>query len=334
MSNNPAMKQDREQGFIFPDASTHRRRPGIPGTRDRDVPHSSPTPKIPIQPGGALMRRCDLNRDGQSVHPELLSGLSAMAFATALKRGYFDLLYQPRVDMYTGLVVGVEASPVWEPQGQTTIRDAALIAMAERLGCRADMERWGVQAVCLQAAAWHRANLRAGPISFPCAGWPYRNAHLAATAETLLHSREFQSHSVHLEWNERALDREAARADFSLHSAQPCGVAIVLHDVSTALANLSRIRALRLNAVILSPSLIRQLQRCPTHAETVRHIIGIGQALELTVIAQGIDNFAQAGTMLRLGCRIAQGQAYAPAMTAAQLSQWMEVNSENDAGPR
>ena len=249
-----------------------------------------------------------------------------LTLTARLRRALADdelvLHYQPLYDVAAGAIHGVEALVRWQDPAKGLVQPAAFIPHAEESRLITDIGAWVVDAVCRQAAAWRaqglapRISINAAPRELRDAGYrpPGRRADAPRAAP-----RQFM-----IEVTESAL--VAPRGELpTLDALHRLGVVLAIDDFGTRYSSLARLRDLPVGVLKIDRAFLLDVPRDPQAAAIVEAIASLGRALDMDVVAEGIETPAQLELAERAGCRYAQGYHLAWPLPAAEMTARLEA---------
>lgn len=236
-----------------------------------------------------------------AVEPTHVRLLHDLALATA--RNELSLRYQPICDVQTRAVVGQEALLRWTHPVHGPIDPAEFIPLAEGSGEIGAIGRWVLDQALAEAATWDppwRVAVNLSPVQF-------RQADPVEMVRATLERHQFPGHRLELEITEGVLIDDTSRALTVLRALKELGVTIALDDFGTGYSNLTYLRVLPIDRIKIDKSFVQDLGTSPQVDAIVRVIIGIGQALGLSVTAEGVETEAQLEFLRANGCAQVQG---------------------------
>ncbi|MET3134116.1 diguanylate cyclase (GGDEF)-like protein [Oxalobacteraceae bacterium GrIS 1.11] len=235
----------------------------------------------------------------------------------ALAGDQFELYYQPKVELASGAVDGVEAVLHWRHPRLGLIDAPAWQAQVPDLALLDQIDDWCLGAACAQAALWRAAP--AGPA--PAIAVNLMGAHLRTelpqTILTLLERHHLPPHSIGLELPELLLCGPAAGP--LLLRLRAAGVALCVDDFGSVGAALAACKALPLDALKIDRAFVRAIGNDDGGSDMVAAIILLARAMSLRAVAQGVQNAAQLTLLKSLACGYYQGELFCPALPAAEL---------------
>jgi diguanylate cyclase (GGDEF)-like protein/PAS domain S-box-containing protein len=240
----------------------------------------------------------------------------------ALESGELAVFYQPEVDLLTGEVVGAEALVRWRHPTSGLLEATSFIELAEETGLILDIGAWVLGEACRQAAAWRtvqatrlpmvRVNLSARQILQP---------DLLAMVVAALETSGLPASALCLEITETALMADAAAGLDVLSSLRALGVQLAIDDFGTGYSSLARLKRFPVDVLKIDRSFVDGLGTDPDDTAIVTAIVGLADALGLTVTAEGVETVEQRDELVRLGCLRAQGFLFARPLSPEALSE-------------
>jgi diguanylate cyclase (GGDEF)-like protein len=253
------------------------------------------------------------------------------ALRAALANQVLQLHYQPKIRLRDGAVVGVEALLRWfDPQlGQIT--PDRFIPVAEECGLVSALDAWVLEAACAQLAAWRAGGLGIEGISVNVSPVRFQQDDVAAHVGRLLRQHALAAGQLTLEVTERLMLDDDGRTREQLNRLDAMGVRLSVDDFGTGYSSLSYLKRLPVAELKLDKSFVRDLETDADDRALASAVIGIGRALGLTVVAEGVETEGQRRLLLEAGCEQAQGYWFARPQAPAALEAWLSARA---AAPR
>lgn len=251
------------------------------------------------------------------------------ALRGGLARQEFRLVYQPKLAAADGRLLGFEALVRWQRDGQT-VSPADFIPAAERTGLIGPLGRIVLDLACRQQAQWRAAGHRLVPVAVNVSRWQLREHGFAAAVCALLAAHGLSPCDLVVEITETAAmtDLEAIRDELlALHAA---GVKLSLDDFGSGLSSLATLRTLPLSEVKLDRGLIEPLPQ-PEARAVVQAVCTLAAALELSVVAEGVETAAQVAAASACGCAALQGYLFAQPLEAEAAGGWLAPGQQSSA---
>ncbi|MDG2112830.1 MAG: bifunctional diguanylate cyclase/phosphodiesterase, partial [Actinomycetota bacterium] len=247
----------------------------------------------------------------------------------AIDRHELSLHYQPIVELDGGRVAGHEAYVRWHHPIRGELRPQELIDIATSAGLAAEVDLW-VLGVALDELApwrcpagsgpslettdkpvWTSVNLTPGSLATP---------EFAARVSEVLQSRDSRASSIVLEVSEAALSGEPGTVLSTLDELHDLGVGLAIDDFGTGHSSLDRLRRCPIDTIKIHQTLVHGLVADDDDRSAVQAIIAMAEALDLDVIAEGVETDEQLAVLKTLGCRTAQGYLLASPVPIDELA--------------
>ncbi|HTQ69112.1 MAG TPA: bifunctional diguanylate cyclase/phosphodiesterase, partial [Solirubrobacteraceae bacterium] len=224
----------------------------------------------------------------------------------------FGLLYQPIYELKSGSIVGVEALIRWRHPQRQVVSPDSFIPLAEDTGLIVPIGRWVLGEACRQAAEWNRGEQRIG-IAVNVSAYQLGRRDFVEDVRRALADSAIEPSLLTLEITETMLmyDLDATREN--LDQVKALGVRIAIDDFGTGYASLSQLRRLPVDILKIDRSFIAALNNGGWSRELLRAsellhaILGVSQALSLSVVAEGIEEQNQLSRLGAMGCEMGQG---------------------------
>jgi diguanylate cyclase (GGDEF)-like protein/PAS domain S-box-containing protein len=231
------------------------------------------------------------------------------ALRRALERGELHLVFQPVMTVDGGRPVGCEALLRWDHPDLGAVSPAEFVPLAERSGLIVPIGAWVVGRALEQLADWDRERPEAPGlwVAINLSGRQLGAPDLVAVVTDALERTGIDPERLHLEVTESALIDDLATSIDRLGELKQLGVHIDVDDFGTGYSSLSYLKRLPLDTLKIDGSFVGGLGTDPHDTSIVRAIISLGHALDLDLIAEGVETETQLVELARLGCDLAQG---------------------------
>jgi diguanylate cyclase (GGDEF)-like protein len=226
--------------------------------------------------------------------------------SAALWDEQFFLLYQPIFDLPSQSVVGAEALIRWQHPVRGVVTPDEFIPLAEETGLIVPIGRWVLDEACRQAAAWKAEGREIG-ICVNVSAFQLGREGFEADVRRALQESAIEPSLLTLEVTETTIMRDVAAACARLEEIKALGVRIAIDDFGTGYASLSHLQRMPVDILKVDRSFVAALDDGDQSRELLKAIMGVAQALSLTVIAEGIETRSQMATITEMGCAMAQG---------------------------
>ncbi|WP_432544011.1 bifunctional diguanylate cyclase/phosphodiesterase [Kineococcus sp. SYSU DK002] len=232
---------------------------------------------------------------------------------TALDRDELVLHGQPVLDLATGRPVAVETLVRWQHPQRGVLSPAEFLDVAEDSPLVLELGRRVLEESCRMAAAWSEALGPAAPaVHVNVSGRQLESASLTEDVLGALRRHGLPAHRLVLELTETTMPRITHSLLGDLQRLRDLGVRIALDDLGTGYSSLARLTELPVDLLKVDLTFVAGLGRDPSCDAVVRAVLGIGQALGLSVVAEGVETPQQADLLRRYGCDTVQGYLYSP----------------------
>ena len=240
----------------------------------------------------------------------------------AIEQGQIIAHYQPQQSTKTGELAGVEALARWVRPDGSMVPPSDFIPLSEEMGISDVLFESIMRAVCTDVACWRQQCNWEVPVSVNLSAHQLRNRDLVGLIKGILTSSDVDKKLINLELTETVLLEDLSVAQPVLEDLASYGVGIHIDDFGTGYSSLSYLAQLPVQTLKIDQAFVAQLSNPDANTKVVESIIALGKAMELEVVAEGVETDQQYATVRRLGCDLAQGYFIARPMPADQLLAW------------
>ena len=248
------------------------------------------------------------------------------ALRGALKRNEFELFYQPQVSMSDYRCVGLEVLLRWRNPEFAYITPSIFIPVAEQLGCMWELGSWILRSACEQGQKWRKSGIEFGKLAVNISGMQLRHINFSNEVENILKETGFDGNNLELEITEDFVMDQIDESIKQLSALRQLGISIVIDDFGTGYSSLSHLKDLPINKLKIDRSFVHDINSEADSKAITKSIIVLGEAMNLMVIAEGVENSEQADTLLSQGCEQVQGYLYSKPMPAGNVADWLKNN--------
>jgi PAS domain S-box-containing protein len=224
----------------------------------------------------------------------------------ALERGEFELVYQPKADLQSGRISGVEALLRWKRDGQPVATPDVFIQVLEETGLIIPVGRWVLQQATRQVCAWKHAGLPWMRVAVNLSGRQLRQGDLVQTVSEALEASGLPSAQLELELTESML-MGGEHLGALLYRLSGLGVQLAIDDFGTGWSSLSYLKRFNVDTLKIDRSFVRDTPHDPEDNAITTAIIALARSLKLRVVAEGVETDAQRQFLLDNGCDEMQG---------------------------
>ena len=246
----------------------------------------------------------------------------------ATGRDELVLHYQPKIDLATGRLRGVEALVRWQHPTRGLLPPGEFISLAEDSGLIVPIGRWVMDAACRQVRAWTDAGLDAPRCAVNLSARQFGSVSLLDDVRESLHRSGLGADALEVEITESVLMADPDRANLTLQELHTLGVHISIDDFGTGYSSLAYLKRLPAHTVKLDRSFVSGLPADRDDAAITQAVIALSHSLAMQVVAEGVETDAQLDFLRRLGCDQAQGYLIGRPMPAEQLAQRLQARTE------
>jgi len=225
----------------------------------------------------------------------------------ALARGEMFLVYQPKMNVASGEISGVEALLRWRHPTMGLVAPGRFIGVAEETGLIVALGRWVIHTACAQNKAWQDAGLRPMRVAVNVSARQFRDKNLADEVVEALRSTGLQAQYLELELTESMMMQNADEAVVAVQRLKKVGVGIAIDDFGTGYSSLAYLKLFPIDYLKIDQSFVRDMLGDPTVAAIVRSVISLGHSLDFRIIAEGVETEGQLAYLQRYNCDEAQG---------------------------
>jgi predicted signal transduction protein with EAL and GGDEF domain len=253
------------------------------------------------------------------------------ALRSAIANDELKLHYQPQIRTVDGAIHGVEALARWHEPVLGEISPAKFVPLAEECGLIEQIGLWSIREACRQMAEWRAAGLDIPCVSVNLSPINFQNVNLAAAVAEILADHDLPPEVLMLEITEGVIMNERSVAIATMNSVRKLGVGLSLDDFGTGYSSLSRLTHLPIRELKIDRSFMRDIENDPGARAIVTTVVRVGQSLQLTVVAEGVETDGQRNLLAELGCDVVQGFLYAPALSPTAFGRWLLDHSASRA---
>jgi diguanylate cyclase (GGDEF)-like protein/PAS domain S-box-containing protein len=239
----------------------------------------------------------------------------------ALERGEFALHYQPKLDLASGELRGMEALLRWNHPARGVVSPLDFIPALEDSGLIIPVGEWVIEEACRQLQRWTSAGRMPVPVAVNLSPKQFRRRDLDAVIRDALVRAGISAEFLELEITESCLMENPEDAVRVMRNLRAAGLRISIDDFGTGYSSLSYLTRLPLSSLKIDRSFVRDADTSTESASIVRAIIDMAQNLHLTVIAEGVETEQQAAFLRLHGCDQAQGYYYGRPVAAESFGE-------------
>lgn len=246
----------------------------------------------------------------------------------ALEKQEFVLDYQPKQDVASGRITGVEALLRWQHPDLGTVAPLRFMAVAEETGLIVPIGKWVLRTACAQNVAWQRQGLPELNVSVNLSSRQFSDEHLLQDVAAILHETGMQATFLELEILESELFRNVEQTLHVMAGLKAAGIKIAVDSFGTFYSSMSTLGQFPIDTIKIDRSLIRDVASSPDTTPEKRTlasaIIEMGRRLSLVVVAEGVETKDQADFLRLHSCDEVQGFYFSKPLRAEQVTKLLQ----------
>jgi diguanylate cyclase (GGDEF)-like protein len=240
----------------------------------------------------------------------------------AIDDGELVLYFQPKIDLRSGALSGVEALVRWKHPLRGLIAPDLFIPVAEQAGLIEPLTRWVLRAALVQASAWRRIGLDI-PVAVNLSMRSLRDDTLPDKIAELLLDTRTPASSLVIEITESTLMADAQGTLAILQRLRAMNIRIAIDDFGTGHSSLAYLKRLPVDEVKIDRSFVRDIVTVASDRVIVRATVDLAHGLGLRVVAEGVEDAATTALLTQIGCDEAQGFYLSPPLPGHDLTHWL-----------
>jgi diguanylate cyclase len=236
----------------------------------------------------------------------------------------FELYYQPQVNSQTGKVISVEALIRWNHPEKGLIPPAKFIPIAEETGLIQELGEWVMRQACVQVKKWQIEGFKELQLSVNISIKQFYNKNFVTVIKQILEETNFDPRALDIEITETMAMKDVEHAIHIFDQLKALGISISLDDFGKGYSSLNHIKDLPINRLKIDGSFIKDV---PTNQEAIiiiKTIIAMAQTLNITSMAEHVENEEQLNFLKELKCDEMQGYYFNPPMAAENARNWFQ----------
>jgi diguanylate cyclase (GGDEF)-like protein/PAS domain S-box-containing protein len=242
----------------------------------------------------------------------------------AIERDEFLLHYQPKVNLATGAISGVEALIRWNHPQRGLLYPSHFMSVAEDSGLIVPIGRWVLHEGCRQAKAWRDSGLPPMQIAINVSAVELRGKEFVEGVRTVLRETGLDPRCLELELTETFLMHDSNSTALVLETLKSMGVQLALDDFGTGYSSLSYMRRFPIDTLKIDQSFVRNLATDSDDASIVSAVINMGSSLHMRVVAEGIETREQLAMLREQRCPEGQGFYFGHPVIAERITPLLE----------
>ncbi|MFQ6021845.1 MAG: EAL domain-containing protein [Acidiferrobacterales bacterium] len=243
---------------------------------------------------------------------------------TALRRGLerreFLLHYQPKVNLDSGEIIGMEALIRWQRPELGLVSPLEFVPLLEETGLIVPVGEWVLESACQQAQAWKNAGIFVPNVAINLSARQFGSASLLAAIDQLCNEAELDPELLELEITESVLMTEGDSSMETLQALKGMGIKLAIDDFGTGYSSLAYLKRFPIDTLKIDRAFIKDLPTDVEDAAIVSAVIALAQGLGLNVVAEGVETHEQLQFLRSRQCGAAQGYVFGRPLPAEELT--------------
>jgi len=238
----------------------------------------------------------------------------------AIEHDELRLHYQPQVDLRSGKIIGVEALVRWQHPTRGLIAPGEFIPLAEESGLVGGLGEWVLKNACQQIRAWTDAGIAPQQTAVNVSAVQLSRGQLIVSVKAALQAARIDPEQLELEITESFVMLDREQSFKSLAELRALGVRLSIDDFGTGYSSLAYLQQLQVHKLKIDMSFVRGIVTNTSNALIVKAVIALGHSLGLEVIAEGVEEIAQASYLHMLDCDVMQGYLISHPLPAEEIT--------------
>jgi len=246
----------------------------------------------------------------------------------ALGRNEFLLLYQPKIDLQTGQITGMEALIRWMHPKRGMLHPMEFVHIAEECGLIVSIGQWVLLEACRQSRAWSDMGLGIIPIAVNVSAAEFLAKDYLSGVRAVLIATGVEPVNLELELTESVLMEDAETAVITLHALKEMGVRLAIDDFGTGYSSFTYLKRFPMDTIKVDQSFVQEISTDPEDITIVSAMIDIGKSLNRRVVAEGVETRSQLDFLQRHACGEGQGYYFSRPLVAEQAGNLFKTGLE------
>ncbi|MCW5582856.1 MAG: EAL domain-containing protein [Gammaproteobacteria bacterium] len=246
------------------------------------------------------------------------------ALAQALTKDEFFLHYQPKMEIKTRRITGIEALLRWKNKDFGEVRPDEIISLAEESGLIIPVSEWILQTACTQLKAWHYQGFSSLTMSVNCTSRQFKQSTFIEDIQRIMAKIDIKTTFLEVEVTESMIMRDPENTMRLLDTLKEIGVRIVIDDFGTGYWSIGNLRQLSVDQIKIDGTFIKQVTLDETSAEIVSAIIAMVNKLGIISVAENVETREQYEFLAAEGCREIQGYYLTQPLPAEAMTSFLK----------
>jgi diguanylate cyclase (GGDEF)-like protein len=251
----------------------------------------------------------------------------------ALDQDELFLVYQPKIDLRSGAVAGIEVLLRWHHPEHGTVSPVEFIPIAEESGLIVSIGEWVLKSAIAQSRAWQAEGVPDVTFAVNLSARQFLDTDIVATVDAAMRDARLPPGVLELELTESISIDDPARSAALMAGLRELGVTLSIDDFGTGYSSLSYLKRLPVDKLKIDRSFVLDMHQSAESLAMVRAIIAMAHSLRLEVIAEGVENIAQLDALRAAECDHIQGYVFSKPLPAAECAAYLRRHAARAAEP-
>jgi len=251
------------------------------------------------------------------------------ALRQALEQDQFVVFYQPKINLTTLRMTGLEALVRWQHPQLGLVSPDEFIPLAEETGIIIDLGEWVMMTACRQMYQWQRRYPDLTNMSINISARQFWQPDFTARVGSILADSHVSGKNIELELTESVVMNDIESTIDTMNALKKLGVSLSIDDFGTGYSSLSYLQRFPVDVLKIDRCFIKDLQDENADTAIVRSILALAENFKLGVVAEGIENLSQQRVLTDLGCHYGQGYLYSKPIDVECMEKLLELNGKN-----
>lgn len=249
----------------------------------------------------------------------------------AMEREEFLLHYQPKMDLVTGRINGMEALVRWQHPDVGLVNPADFILLAEETGIIIPLGKWVLRQACLQMKAWKKEGLDSLRVSVNLSARQFQDEELVEMVETVLLDTGIEAGFLELEITESTIMQDIERTIETLWQLRNLGILLSIDDFGTGYSSLNYLKRFPLDILKIDQSFVMDITTDPNDRAVVEAIVSLSRHLKMKVVAEGVETEEQLDFLKKQKCHEVQGNYIAKPLAVDEFKVFIQKHRQTRA---
>jgi len=246
----------------------------------------------------------------------------------ALQRNEFLVHYQPKMDIASGRINGMEALVRWQQPNGSIIPPDQFIPLAEETGLIVELGIWIMEQACLQTKKWKEEGLGSLRVSVNLSARQFQDENLVQTVKDLLLETDLDAGMLELEITETTVMQDIEQTIEKLWELRSLGVLLSIDDFGTGYSSMNYLKRLPCDILKIDRSFVMDITTDPSDRAVVEAIVSLSRHMKMKVVAEGVESKEQLAFLKKEQCHEVQGYYISRPLPAAEFSDFIRKHNK------